>query len=86
MLSTSHGLFPHEVVFFTSTCPDRAEKSMVDCLALADIRAVDTHGLARLPQYLDRISKGRVNAQPSLKLTEKRPWSHTWMATMASAS
>ncbi|KAL4972761.1 Malate/L-lactate dehydrogenase [Aspergillus desertorum] len=46
---------------------------MADCLVLADVRGVDTHGLARLPQYLDRVSNGRVNARPSFKLTEKTP-------------
>lgn len=33
----------------------------------------DTHGLARLPQYLDRVSRGCVNAKPNFKLTEKTP-------------
>ncbi|KAI9043205.1 Ldh family oxidoreductase [Aspergillus affinis] len=44
-------------------------KSMAECLVLAD----DTHGLARLPQYLDRVSKGRVNATPNMQITEKTP-------------
>ncbi|CEJ61432.1 Putative Catalytic activity: [Penicillium brasilianum] len=48
-------------------------KSMAECLVLADIRGVDTHGLARLPQYLDRVSNGRVNAKPEFKITEKTP-------------
>ncbi|CAG7972013.1 unnamed protein product [Penicillium salamii] len=48
-------------------------KSMSDCLVLADVRGVDTHGLARLPQYLERVHKGRVNARPNFKLTEKTP-------------
>ncbi|KAH8433833.1 Ldh family oxidoreductase [Aspergillus melleus] len=48
-------------------------KSMAECLVLADVRGVDTHGLARLPQYLDRVSKGRVNATPNMQITEKTP-------------
>ncbi|KAJ6012647.1 malate dehydrogenase [Penicillium canescens] len=48
-------------------------KTMADCLVLADIRGVDTHGLSRLPQYLDRVSNGRVNAKPGFQLTEKTP-------------
>ncbi|KAE8153673.1 Malate/L-lactate dehydrogenase [Aspergillus avenaceus] len=48
-------------------------KSMAECLVMADVRGVDTHGLARLPQYLDRVSNGRVKAQPEFKLTEKTP-------------
>ncbi|KAL3462653.1 Malate/L-lactate dehydrogenase [Aspergillus heterothallicus] len=48
-------------------------RSMAECLVLADIRGVDTHGLARLPQYLSRVSAGLVNARPNLSLTEKTP-------------
>ncbi|KAL2789213.1 Malate/L-lactate dehydrogenase [Aspergillus keveii] len=48
-------------------------RSMAGCLVLADIRGVDTHGLARLPQYLSRVSAGLVNARPNLQLTEKTP-------------
>ncbi|PLB44931.1 putative malate dehydrogenase [Aspergillus steynii IBT 23096] len=48
-------------------------KSMAECLVLADVRGVDTHGLARLPQYLERVSKGRVNATPRIQITEKTP-------------
>lgn len=29
--------------------------------------------MARLPQYLDRVSNGRVNAKPNFKLIEKTP-------------
>ncbi|KAL4914785.1 Malate/L-lactate dehydrogenase [Aspergillus aurantiobrunneus] len=46
---------------------------MAECLMLADVRGVDTHGLARLPQYLDRVSHGRVRAQPNIQITEKTP-------------
>ncbi|GFF54733.1 L-sulfolactate dehydrogenase [Aspergillus lentulus] len=48
-------------------------KIMADCLVMADVRGVDTHGLARLPQYLDRVRNGRVKAKPEFKLTEKTP-------------
>ncbi|KAL4894015.1 Malate/L-lactate dehydrogenase [Aspergillus ambiguus] len=53
--------------------PQQDAKSMADCLVLADVRGVDTHGLARLPQYLDRVSNGRVKAKPEFKLTQKTP-------------
>ncbi|KAI2974111.1 hypothetical protein CBS147323_1500 [Aspergillus niger] len=48
-------------------------RSMAECLVLADVRGVDTHGLARLPQYLDRVSNGRVNPRPSINITQKTP-------------
>src|SRR5262249_56194048 len=36
------------------------------CLVSADLRGVDTHGLARLPGYLDRVRRGLINARPAL--------------------
>ncbi len=36
------------------------------CLVSADLRGVDTHGLARLPAYLDRVRRGLINARPAL--------------------
>lgn len=36
------------------------------CLVSADLRGVDTHGLCRLPIYLDRLRKGLINAKPNL--------------------
>jgi len=40
------------------------------CLVSADLRGVDTHGICRLPGYLDRVRKGLINARP--QLTPKR--------------
>jgi LDH2 family malate/lactate/ureidoglycolate dehydrogenase len=37
------------------------------CLARADLRGVDTHGIVRLPGYLDRLRRGLVNARPRLE-------------------
>ncbi|KAI0387224.1 putative malate dehydrogenase [Hypomontagnella monticulosa] len=46
---------------------------MASCLVQADTRGVDTHGMARLEQYLDRVTRGLVNAKPSLRISEKTP-------------
>ena len=37
------------------------------CLVSADLRGVDTHGLCRLPIYLERVRKGLINAHPKLE-------------------
>src|SRR6266511_1699654 len=37
------------------------------CLVSADLRGVDTHGLCRLPGYLDRLRRGLINPRPVLK-------------------
>jgi LDH2 family malate/lactate/ureidoglycolate dehydrogenase len=36
------------------------------CLVRADLRGVDTHGLLRLPGYLDRVRRGLVDPKPQL--------------------
>jgi LDH2 family malate/lactate/ureidoglycolate dehydrogenase len=36
------------------------------CLVRADLRGVDTHGLVRLPGYLERIRRGLVDPKPDL--------------------
>ena len=43
---------------------------MASCLVRADLRGVDTHGICRLPGYLDRVRRGLINARP--KLAPKR--------------
>src|SRR5262249_60996263 len=37
------------------------------CLIGADLRGVDTHGLCRLPGYLDRLRRGLINPRPLLE-------------------
>ena len=37
-----------------------------DVLMWASLRGVDTHGICRLPGYLDRVRKGVINARPQL--------------------
>ncbi len=47
--------------------PDGDAATVAGCLVSADLRGVDTHGIARLPGYLDRVRRGLINAKPSLK-------------------
>lgn len=37
------------------------------CLVRADLRGVDTHGISRLPGYLDRLKRGLINPRPALQ-------------------
>src|SRR5947209_13978787 len=47
--------------------PDADAAIIASCLVSADLRGVDTHGIARLPGYLDRVRRGLINARPELK-------------------
>jgi LDH2 family malate/lactate/ureidoglycolate dehydrogenase len=46
--------------------PEDAAATVARCLVSADLRGVDTHGIARLPGYLDRLRRGLINPRPSL--------------------
>ena len=44
--------------------PEQDAAIVAHCLVSADLRGVDTHGIARLPGYLDRVRRGLINARP----------------------
>ena len=43
-----------------------------DVLAKADLRGIDTHGVARLKTYVDMFSIGRINPKPNVKIIRER--------------
>ena len=47
--------------------PDGDAATIAHCLISADLRGVDTHGIARLPGYLDRVRRGLINPRPKLE-------------------
>src|SRR5712671_1149421 len=47
--------------------PDEDAVVIARCLVSADLRGVDTHGICRLPGYLDRVRRGLINPRPTLK-------------------
>jgi LDH2 family malate/lactate/ureidoglycolate dehydrogenase len=47
--------------------PEKDAGIVAHCLVSADLRGVDTLGIARLPIYLDRVRRGLINPKPSLK-------------------
>ena len=46
--------------------PAEDAATIAHCLVSADLRGVDTHGLCRLPIYLERVRKGLINPRPAL--------------------
>lgn len=47
--------------------PEADARRIAQCLVSADLRGVDTHGLCRLPGYLDRVRRGLINIRPNLQ-------------------
>lgn len=64
--------FATDVLFHTGMSKDRAT-IVAGALILADLRGVDTHGLNRLPGYLDRIKAGVLDPEPDLAFEQKTP-------------
>lgn len=46
--------------------PETDARIAARCLVRADLRGVDTHGIVRMPIYLERLEKGLVTAAPEL--------------------
>jgi LDH2 family malate/lactate/ureidoglycolate dehydrogenase len=53
--------------------PPADAATVAGCLVQADLRGVDTHGLMRLPGYLERIRTGMLNRTPKLVFDKKTP-------------
>jgi len=41
---------------------------VAECLVAADLRGISSHGVGRVPIYLDRLRKGLVNPAPAMKV------------------
>jgi LDH2 family malate/lactate/ureidoglycolate dehydrogenase len=44
-----------------------------DVLAAADLRGVDSHGVARLRSYFDMLSLGKINPRPDVRVVRELP-------------
>ncbi|MGI6097285.1 MAG: Ldh family oxidoreductase [Dethiobacteria bacterium] len=52
--------------------PEEDAASVARVLVAADLRGIDSHGVARLPIYIERMRKGLINARPHRKLLSDR--------------
>jgi LDH2 family malate/lactate/ureidoglycolate dehydrogenase len=49
--------------------PERDAEVSVDCLVEADLRGVHSHGMVRLPSYVERLVQGGGNPRPNIRIT-----------------
>ena len=56
-------------VFLHSGVPEKDAMQAADVLACADLRGIDSHGVARLHSYFDMLSLGRINPKPEINPT-----------------
>ena len=46
---------------------------VADCLVQADLRGIDSHGIMRLPVYLERVRRGVINPRPKIGVKRVTP-------------
>jgi len=66
---------PEALVAYASAVLERVDvpasdaRTVAECLTMADLRGVDSHGLIRLVPYTRRIQAGVVKARPAIEVT-----------------
>ena len=60
-------------VFNTMGCPDDQADLATEVLLSADLRGIDSHGIARLSGYLRLWEAKRINANPVIKIVHETP-------------
>lgn len=60
-------------IFKCMGCPEDQAKVAADCLNQADLRGVDSHGVARLSGYVRLWELKRLNAIPKMKIIHETP-------------
>ena len=60
-------------VFVQMGCPKVDARQAAEVLLSADLRGVDSHGVARLIGYVRLWEAGRINAQPKIKVVHETP-------------
>lgn len=64
--------FTHNV-FTKMGCPDQQAATAAKALLSADVRGIDSHGVARLTGYVRLWEAKRVNATPEIKIVHETP-------------
>ena len=60
-------------IFIKIGCSEKEAKIAADSLLVADMRGVDSHGVARLSGYVRLWEANRVNASPKMKIVHETP-------------
>lgn len=60
-------------VFLSMGCPEADAETATKALLSADIRGIDSHGVARLSGYVRLWEAGRINATPHIHIVHETP-------------
>jgi LDH2 family malate/lactate/ureidoglycolate dehydrogenase len=64
-------------IFLRLGCSDADARLATDILIAADLRGVDSHGVARLAGYVRLYEAGRLNPQPQIRIVHETPGTAT---------
>lgn len=64
--------FAHDI-FLKIGCPNNQARQAADVLLSADLRGIDSHGLARLSGYVRLWEAKRINSNPNLRIVHESP-------------
>jgi L-2-hydroxycarboxylate dehydrogenase (NAD+) len=75
MTGTATKIFPIDTlrefcarVFLHFGVPEEEARQAADVLASADLRGIDSHGVARMTSYVELLSEGLINPRPQIKV------------------
>ena len=60
-------------IFLKIGCPEEQANKAVDVLLSADLRGIDSHGLARLSGYVRLWEAKRINSTPNIRIVHESP-------------
>lgn len=60
-------------VFLAIGCPEKSADLAAEVLISADLRGIDSHGIARLPGYVRLYDHGRLNPDPDIRIVHETP-------------
>ena len=60
-------------IFARAGMPETDAAVVADVLVWANLRGVDTHGVMRIPRYVDLIETGDMNARPAITIRTETP-------------
>ncbi len=60
-------------VFVKAGLPPQDAQLEAEVLVWANLRGIDSHGVLRIPSYLDNIDKGLMNPKPNIRVIKETP-------------
>ena len=60
-------------IFTAAGCSDDHASTVADVLVWANLRGVDSHGVVRVPRYVEMFKSGEAKARPAIKIHHPRP-------------